>query len=550
MEELKGSQAFAVQIYPDPTAVVSFDTDVPGSFTTIAPTTLDPFAGDFGTGNNSLLYMITYTNPSLYSVDVTTGTETMIAPVTGVTSGHNVSGMACDKTSGTMYVSSTNITASDIYTVDLNTGALTLIGTTGIPGIIEIAIDGTGTMYAWDIVNDESFTIDKTTGASTLLGPLGYDLNYAQGGNWDPISDVIYLSAYSTSGQLMTLDKTTGALTLIGAFPGGAEVDALAFPGAFDTWISIDPTSETLSAGNSGQMTVYFDATDLLPGVYQAEIHFSTDPNVGSPVVNVTMTVEGLIPATNLNATNSCTDVELTWDMPTGGNPDSWNIYKDGVLLGNSTVMEYTDAMVMPSVLLSYYVKAVYAGEESMPSATETITVPVPGSLQPIGLSAVANTPNPNYVTLDWNQPNACLDPDGYNIYRDNVQINTSLVTDLTYVDGPLTSGLYEYKLKAVYYFGVSGFSTPAYALIPVGIEETDDDGFRIYPNPASNMVTIESTREITGIKIFNNSGQVVVDEKVNVLSYQIDVAKFEKGVYFISLETGDAKILRKITVN
>ena len=97
------------------------------------------------------------------------------------------------------------------------------------------------------------------------------------------------------------------------------------------------------------------------------------------------------------------------------------------------------------------------------------------------------------YITLEWNQPNACLDPDGYDVYRDNVKINTELVTDLTYVDGPLTSGLYEYKLKAVYYFGVSGFSTPAYALIPVGIEETGDDTFRIYPNPASQIINIES---------------------------------------------------------
>ena len=210
---LKGSQAYAFQVYPDPTAVISFDTDVPGSFTTIAATALDPFAGDFGTENDNTLYIITYTNPTLYGIDITTGAETLIAPVTGVTSGQNVSGMACDKTTGIMYASSTDVNVSDIYTVNLETGELTLIGTTGIPGIIEIAIDGTGTMYAWDIVNDEAFTVDKTTGASTLLGPLGVDLNYAQGGNWDPVSDVIYVAAYSTAGQLMTIDKTTGALT-------------------------------------------------------------------------------------------------------------------------------------------------------------------------------------------------------------------------------------------------------------------------------------------------------------------------------------------------
>ncbi len=55
---------------------------------------------------------------------------------------------------------------------------------------------------------------------------------------------------------------------------------------------------------------------------------------------------------------------------------------------------------------------------------------------------------------------------------------------------------------------------------------------------------------EITGIKVFNNSGQVVLDEIVNVMSYQIDVSQFEKGIYYIKIETNEGKLLRKITVN
>jgi len=36
-----------------------------------------------------------------------------------------------------------------------------------------------------------------------------------------------------------------------------------------------------------------FDATELLPGIYEAEIHFTSTPNVGVPVVQVEMTVDG-----------------------------------------------------------------------------------------------------------------------------------------------------------------------------------------------------------------------------------------------------------------
>ncbi|MCD4791368.1 MAG: carboxypeptidase-like regulatory domain-containing protein, partial [Bacteroidales bacterium] len=46
-------------------------------------------------------------------------------------------------------------------------------------------------------------------------------------------------------------------------------------------WLTILPTSGTLTGGTNEDMTLYFDADGLLPGVFEAEIHFSTTPNVG-----------------------------------------------------------------------------------------------------------------------------------------------------------------------------------------------------------------------------------------------------------------------------
>ncbi len=542
-DKAKGSQAYALDLIN--ASIVSMDVDVPGTFTTIGANSLSLFAGDFDNVNTSFYYALNYDDNGLYTIDVATGAGTYVGPLTGIIGGQSIAGMACDKSTGVMYVSTTDITSSDIYTIDLNTGALTHIGTTGIPGLIEIAIDGTGTMYGWDIVNDQSFIIDKSTGASTLLGPLGVDLNYAQGGNWDPVSDIIYVAAYSSSGQLMTLDKTTGALTMVGAFSGGSEVDAFAFPGGFSTWISIDPHSGTIEGGNNDQMNVHFDATDMIPGVYQAEIHFTTTPNVGSPVIDVTMTVAGLIPATNVNLSYTCTDVNITWDMPAGGTPDSWNVYKDGALLANVTAMSCPDPMVDPGVEIGYYVKAVYAGEESQPTVTKYITVPTPANLQPLGLDAAASG---STVVLSWNVPNACLAPDGYNVFRDGVQVNTALVTDLTYTETGLDPGLYEYYVTAVYYFGESVGSSPTYALV-VGIDELDATRLQIFPNPASEMVTINSAVEITSIQVMNNAGQVVLTKKVNTRNYQLNVSKLERGVYYIKLDTKDGKALRKIAV-
>ncbi len=309
-------------------------------------------------------------------------------------------------------------------------------------------------------------------------------------------------------------------------------------------WLTLDPTSGSLTGGGSETVTAHFDATGLLPAIYQAEIHFSTNPDVGSPIVPVTLTVEGLIPAINLALTYNCTDVELTWEMPTGGDPDSWKVYRDGEEIADVTEMSYTDALVDPEVEYSYYVTAVYAGEESMPTPTETITVPTPGDLPPLDFEGTVDTG----VVLTWSVPAACVAPDGYNIYRDGVKINDVLVTELTYFDDNTTPGFYEYYATAVYYFGESGPSEAGYVQI-TGIDENIVYNMSIYPNPASNIVYVETDLNIESLEILNNAGQVILTQKVDANTSNFDVSTFERGIYFIKMITEKGTVIRKIAV-
>jgi len=355
------------------------------------------------------------------------------------------------------------------------------------------------------------------------------------------------LSAVDMAGGMCIDDHISPGLWAFLGTCQNVNLWALELGPAGPVWLTIDPVSGTLDPLATQDMDLYFDATDLLPGVYEAEIHFSTDPNVGEPIVAVTMTVEGLIPAINLIAVYNCTDVDLTWEMPTGGNPDSWNVYRDDVLIGDATVMSYTDEMVDPEVEYAYTVKAVYAGEESQPTAPTLIIVPTPDDLEALDLEAIADLPNENDVTLTWSEPAACLAPDSYSIYRDNAMIADG-VTGLEYVDESLPGGFYEYYVIAVYYFGDSEASEPAYVLI-TGIEDYDASLFQIFPNPATELVNVSSPVEITRIHVLNNKGQLVLDEEVNNMEYQINVSKYEAGIYFIKLETSEGTILRKVAV-
>jgi hypothetical protein len=173
------------------------------------------------------MYVIDYNTNVLKKVEIATGAVTDIGSCSA-SGGESWTGITVDKSTNIMYGISTNVSQSTIYTIDMETGASTVIGVTGIPGAIDVTVDGTGQMYSFDIANDEAYKIDKETGASTLLGSLGYDANYAQGMGWDPEADIVYLAAYNNatgSGELRILDRETGNTTLVGGM--GGEIDVL-----------------------------------------------------------------------------------------------------------------------------------------------------------------------------------------------------------------------------------------------------------------------------------------------------------------------------------
>jgi hypothetical protein len=58
------------------------------------------------------------------------------------------------------------------------------------------------------------------------------------------------------------------------------------------TWLSLSPNSGSLTGGTNEEMSVLFDAAELLPGIYEAEIYFTTIPDIGSPTIHVEMTVD------------------------------------------------------------------------------------------------------------------------------------------------------------------------------------------------------------------------------------------------------------------
>jgi ELWxxDGT repeat protein len=65
-----------------------------------------------------------------------------------------------------------------------------------------------------------------------------------------------------------------------------------------------------------------------------------------------------------------------------------------------------------------------------------------------------------------------------------------------------------------------------------------------IYPNPVTNMLTIENpfTSNLQ-LKVIDNRGQVILKEKQNTSSISLDVSNLSKGLYFLYIATLDGNI-------
>jgi len=80
-----------------------------------------------------------------------------------------------------------------------------------------------------------------------------------------------------------------------------------------------------------------------------------------------------------------------------------------------------------------------------------------------------------------------------------------------------------------------------------VGIKERNILDVNVYPNPSNGMVNINTTEEITQIKLYNILGNLVAEynnEKV------INVSHINEGIYFLELKTLESKSIVKLRID
>jgi hypothetical protein len=127
---------------------------------------------------------------------------------------------------------------------------------------------------------------------------------------------------------------------------------------------------------------------------------------------------------------------------------------------------------------------------------------------------------------------------------------NASSVNEYSFKDSDIGSDVLYYRLKQVDNDGAFEYSQV------IAIKNTTKTPFAIksvYPNPFSKEIAIVFNKvalEPIRIKIFNAEGQIVIDESYAAFRNNlfINTESLQAGLYFITVESGDQKLVQRIT--
>ena len=122
----------------------------------------------------------------------------------------------------------------------------------------------------------------------------------------------------------------------------------------------------------------------------------------------------------------------------------------------------------------------------------------------------------------------------------------------------PSTAGIYNIAIEVTgnITITIGGFPVPVnqditfdgYRIVidaVAGISELIEPNFLVYPNPASDVVTLMGMKgvDIHSVNVLNMSGSTVSKlDQINKTDVNIDVRDLEEGIYFIHIETASSK--------
>ena len=238
---------------------------------------------------------------------------------------------------------------------------------------------------------------------------------------------------------------------------------------------------------------------------------------------------------TNLTASVENYGIVLSWNS--ADNAISYDIYRNGERIATET---NTSAIDLQGHEGDTYYIITNCANGGASEASETITATaVPTCNAITNLTARVESYG---IVLSWEAAENAV---SYDIYCNGNRISTASTT--SYIDLQGHEGDTYYIITNCANGGTSDASESATAIV-TSISEVESN-IAIFPNPATDIVEISATQNITRIEVVSATGQIMHETEVNEESVSINVENLPSGTYFVRIFCNPDVIVKKLVV-
>lgn len=355
------------------------------------------------------------------------------------------------------------------------------------------------------------------------------------------------LSETFDGGVTWSLVKPTG--------PMGSE-DLCFVPGTENTWISAgNPIYGVFYSCDGGHSWVPFAGIE---NDQMIKIAFLSTETGWAGGFNASASVGGMYkfvgklkcqkilnPVTNLIAIVSGKNINLEWNAPAKDTISGYKLYRNEILLSEiaANTRNYIDKGVAAGKQKYCVVAVSPEGESVAVCADAFIMKPISNLLYIV---------NDRGVLLKWDAPAMGIDPFEihYNVFRNNTLLNQYPFNgDPSFGDYPFIplSGKQTYCVVAKYQKNESEpFCIDALITTGIPVNKTN---INVYPNPATDRITIETGLNFDKISIYNLPGQKVYYHPNPGNNLIIRATEIPPGIYILQIDFGNKTDIRKISI-
>ncbi len=238
---------------------------------------------------------------------------------------------------------------------------------------------------------------------------------------------------------------------------------------------------------------------------------------------------------TNLTASVENYGIVLAWNS--ADNAISYDIYRNGERIATET---NTSAIDLQGHEGDTYYIITNCANGGASDASETITATAEPTCNAItNLTARVESYG---IVLSWEAAENAV---SYDIYCNGNRISTASAT--SYIDLQGHEGDTYYIITNCANGGTSDASESATAIV-TGISKVETS-IDIFPNPATDIVEISATQNITRIEVVSATGQIMHETEVNEESVSINVKNLPSGTYFVRIFCNPDVIVKKLVV-